>query len=105
MTVYAILQPQSHDFSSLAKFGEVDLLFPLGLHVTNPKVVADAADAWFQNFNFNEDYYLPAGNPAVVAIVSMVFQRHVAARNQDEVSMLEWDKYARKYAVRDFFVI
>lgn len=102
MSVYAILHQTNHDYTSAEQYGEVEVLFPLGVNVTNINVITESARVWFREFDFEQDYFLPVGNPIVVASVAMCFAEEMVLTGVDEASILEWDKSSREYVTRKF---
>lgn len=104
MAVYTIQKQTNHDYSPAEVYGDINTLFPLGVNVTDVEVISKAARVWFKTFNFQEDYFLPIGNPAVVAIVSMCLLEELFLREVSEADMLEWDKHSRAYVCRTFYL-
>lgn len=102
MAVYAILFQSNHDYSTVAAYGDVKVLFPLGVNMTKVDVICDAADKWFEDFDFDEDYFLAVGNPIVVSIVSMRFAEAMAAADAVSAKFLEWEKQNQSYTIRHY---
>ena len=100
MTVYAILRQNNHDYSEAEKYGKIKFLFPLGVNVMNTSLVVSSAYEWFKDFDFDNDHFLPLGNPIIVALVSMCLSEAMFPVHQTEVSILEWDKHAQTYVPR-----
>lgn len=104
MAVYTIQKQTNHDYSPAEVYGEINTLFPLGVNITDVEVISEAAREWFQGFDFDDDYFLPIGNPVVVAIISMCFLEEMFLMQVSEAKMLEWDKYSRNYVERLFTI-
>lgn len=102
VAVFALLKQTNHDFTSAEQYGDIDILFPLGVNVVNVDVIADAARRWFHEFDFQDDYFLPVGNPVVVAVVSMCLIEEAIAMQVDSINILEWDNKDRSYVEREF---
>lgn len=104
LSVFTILKQNNHDYTGAEKFGPLDFLFPLGVNVVNVEVISEAARNWFQNidFDFDEDYFLPVGNPIVVAIVTACLVEEMLLMRSEHVNMLEWDRQTQSYVVRRF---
>jgi hypothetical protein len=102
MAVYAILQQPNHDFTSAGRFGHINLLFPLGVNFVNIDVIAKAARDWFKDFDFQEDVFLPVGNPIVVAVVSMCLVEEMLLMEVDQALILEWDRSSQSYIEKTF---
>lgn len=102
MAVYALLKQSNHDFSTAEQYGNVDILFPLGVNNINVAVITDAARTWFHEFDFQDDYFLPVGNPVVVAIVAMCLVEEAIAMQVDSFKMLEWDSKSRAYCEQEY---
>lgn len=101
MTVYTILKQANHDYSAAEKYGNLSVLFPLGVNVVDVNVILDAAGDWFSDFDFEDDIFMPIGNPIIVSIVTICLVEEMALRGKDTVNMLEWDKYSREYVVKE----
>lgn len=104
MTVYIVAKQTNHDYASAGMFGDTSILFPLGVHIIDARVIATAARAWFADFNFDEDYFLPIGNPIVVAIISLCLAEELEIQQKDSINFLEWDKYRQTYSVNTYEV-
>ena len=102
MAVYALLKQANHDFTSAEKYGEIDILFPLGVNIVNVDVIADAARQWFRDFDFTDDHFLPVGNPIVVAIATACLVEEAVAMEADSFTVLEWDNKDRSYVSHEF---
>jgi len=100
MTVYAILKQNNHDYSEAERYGKVKFLFPLGINVMNTELIVSSACVWFEDFDFEEDHFLPLGNPIVVALVSMCLSEAMYPNHETEVNILEWDKHDQTYVTR-----
>ena len=104
MTVFTPTKQNNHDYSAAEAFGELDVLFPLGINITNVDLISQHARDWFKNFDFQEDHFLPIGNPVVVAVMTMCLLEEAFLLQVDEISLLEWDKQSQAYVPRTFVV-
>jgi len=102
MTVYTIVKQANHDFTTASEFGELNVLFPLGVNIVDVKIIADAAREFFSDFDFDNDYFLPVGSPIVVAVVCICLSEEFELQQKESISFLEWDKYRQSYSVKTY---
>ncbi len=102
MTVYAILRQSNHDYKPAEKYGQLEFIFPLGINITDVGAISEIARNFFADFDFENDYFLPVGNPIVVAAVSMCLLEEMKLCRERSANFLEWDKPSQTYVTHKF---
>lgn len=80
------------DLAPAATYGELKILLPSGMnfHAAAPAVEQMRAD--LRAFRPTEDYFLPLGDPLVMAAAAAIL-----GRTQSHFKMLKWDRRAHCY--------
>ena len=80
------------DFRKALSYGEVELLLSHGRVGFTPGPTIDTLKEKLRNFSY-EDYLIPTGDPAAIAIASMI----AGEANMGRVKMLKWDRDSKNY--------
>lgn len=84
------------DISPASQFGEIKVCLPSGLNFHAPVPVIRQLRDELHEFNGQEDYFLPLGDPLVMAVAAAMIGRREA-----KFRMLKWDRNMRHYLVYD----
>lgn len=89
-TVYALLKQQNQDLSTANSFGELKIIFPLGIAFTDPGAISEAIHEALEDFDCDHDYILPVGSPVYIAIMIKVVCEIMYSDFKSHVKILEW---------------
>jgi hypothetical protein len=82
-----------HDLSPAIAFGKPEILCSATMSFSlDPSAMIKAMREGLRNFS-DQDYLLAVGDPAAIAIASML----AAAMNNGRVKMLRWDRQVKQY--------
>ena len=92
-TVYAVSETSQHNISSALDFGNIVTILPPNAQVAfSVTPTIRRACRVLEDFG-EEDYLLFIGDPAAMAIVSVI----AAQKNNGRFKCLKWDKRERRY--------
>lgn len=80
------------DVTPAAVYGDIEFLTSSKVTALVPAPTIQALKHKLRNFS-DDDYILPAGDPTIIGMVTMV----ASMMNRGRVKMLKWDSRARAY--------
>lgn len=82
------------DISPAAQFGEIKVCLPSGMNFHAPVPVVRQLREELREFNGESDYFLPLGDPLVMAVAAAMI-----GRREGKFRMLKWDRVMKHYLV------
>lgn len=97
MTVYVTQELKGRDLSSALSFGELQVVVPASMDVTNSNMNAIIDLAWtvLDEFDCEKDYVLLSGDPVVIATVCAIAAEAISFNQH--LRVLRWDRIDERY--------
>lgn len=98
MTVYVTQELKGRDLSSALMFGELQVVVPAGMDITNSNMDAVIDLVWevMDKFDCTKDYVLLSGDPVVIATVCAVASE-TTTPDLYPLRVLRWDRIDERY--------